>query len=42
VVEMAARVSGPITLRAVASDAAGRTGSSASVQVPVRNCPTPG
>lgn len=42
VVELAARVSGPITLRAVASDAAGRTGSSASVQVPVRNCPTPG
>lgn len=42
VVEPAARASGPITLRAVASDAAGRTGSSASVQVPLRNCPTPG
>lgn len=42
VVEVGARVSGPVTLRAVASDAAGRTGSTASVQVPVRNCPTPG
>jgi hypothetical protein len=42
VVELPKELSGPATLLAVARDDAGRTGVSDTIQVPVRDCPTPG
>ena len=42
VVEIPKELSGPVTLLAVAYDDQGRTGVSATAQVAVRSCPTPG
>jgi hypothetical protein len=42
VVELPEQLAGPATLVAVAYDAQGRTGVSATTSVPVRACPTPG
>jgi RNA polymerase sigma factor (sigma-70 family) len=42
VVELPEQLAGPATLLAVAYDAQGRTGVSATASVPVRACPTPG
>jgi hypothetical protein len=42
VVEIPEGLAGPVTLIAVAVDAQGRTGVSATATAPVRACPTPG
>jgi hypothetical protein len=42
VVELPEQLAGPATVLAVAFDAQGRTGVSATASVPVRACPTPG